>query len=66
MENTLTEFSLAVNSEKVKEVEDHQPVVLFTKENTDADKPVPVINLPPVRFICEPKRQVRKVSIQGS
>ena len=37
--------------EMVKEGADHQPVVIFTKENTDEDKPVPVENLPPVRFI---------------
>ena len=31
-----------------------------------ADKPVPVVILPPVRFICGPTRQGRIGSIQGS
>ena len=50
----------------VKEREDHQPVVLFTKDHMDSDKPVTVVNLPPVRFIGGPKRQGREVSIQVS
>ena len=48
----------------VKEVADHQPVVLFTKYNMDADKPVIVVNLPPVRFICGPSKQGRTLNIQ--
>ena len=43
----------------------HLPVVLFTKENMDADKPVLVINLPHVRFIGVPKRQGIIDRIQG-
>ena len=31
-------------------------MVLFTKYNTDAYKPVPVVNLPPVRFIGVPSK----------
>ena len=38
----------------VKEGVDHHAVVLFTKENMDSDKPVPVVNIPPVRFIGGP------------
>ena len=33
-------------------------MVLFTKENVGADKPVKVVNLPPVRFVCCPSKQV--------
>ena len=51
MENASREVSLAENSAMVKEGVDHQPVVLFTKDNTDTDKPVLMVNLPPVRFI---------------
>ena len=55
MENASTEVSLEAHSEMVKEVADHLPVVLCTKDNMDEDKPVPVINLPPVKFIGGPK-----------
>ena len=54
MENESTEVFLAENSAMVKEVADHHPVVLFTKENIDSDEPVPVVNLPLVRFIGGP------------
>ena len=40
-------------------------MVLFTKDNMDADKPVPVVNLPPVSFIGGPSNQVRTGYIQG-
>ena len=40
-------------------------MVIFTKENTDADKPVPVINLPPVNFIGGTTRQKRTSITQG-
>ena len=40
-------------------------VVLFTKDNIEAYKPVPVVNLPPVRFIGGPSKQVRMGNIQG-
>ena len=41
------------------------PVALFTKESMDAKKPVPVVNIPPVRFKGGPKNQGRYVNIQG-
>ena len=41
-------------------------MVLFTKENMDTDKPVPVVILPPVMFIGIPTSQLRTGSIQGS
>ena len=41
-------------------------VVIFTKYNKDADKPVPVVNIPPVRFIGSTQRQARTGSIQVS
>ena len=49
----------------VKEVADHLLVVLFKKQNMDADKSVPVVNLLPVRFIDVPTRQGRTDGIQG-
>ena len=48
---------MAAHPEMVKEGSYHQPVVIFTKENIDADKPVPVVNLPPVSFIGSPSEQ---------
>ena len=50
----------------VKEGADHQPVVLFIKENMGAEKPVPVVILLPVRFISGPTRHGRTGIIQGS
>ena len=35
----------------LKEVAEHHPVVLFTKENMDVDKHFSVVNIPTVRFI---------------
>ena len=58
-------MSLSAQSVMVKERANHLPAVLFTKENIYADKPVPVVNLPPVRFIGAPTRQGIIVSIQG-
>ena len=40
-------------------------MVLFTKQNMDGDKPVPVLNFPPVRFIGGPSNQGRSCNIQG-
>ena len=31
--------------------------MLFTKENIDEDKPIPVGNLPPLRFVGGPTNQ---------
>ena len=39
-------------------------MVLFTKEKMKEDKPVTVVNLPPVRFIGVPSNQVRTGNIQ--
>ena len=50
----------------VKEVLDHLPVVLLTKDNMDADKPVPMVNIPLIRFIGGTTRQVITGSIQLS
>ena len=63
MENSLAKVSL---SSMVKKRAYHQLVVIFTKENMDEDKPFPVINIPPVRFIGGSTRQVRTGSIQRS
>ena len=40
-------------------------MVLFIEENMDSDKPVPVVNIPPLRFIGGPSNQVRTGNIQG-
>ena len=39
---------------------------IFTKENMDADKPVPVVNIPPVRFIGGPSKHGKTGNIQGA
>ena len=49
VENVSIEVSLAGNLAMERERADHQPVVLFTKDNTGAEKPVPVVILPPER-----------------
>ena len=66
MDNASKEVSFVAHSEMVKEREDHQQVVLFTKYHMDSDKPVTVANLPPVRFIGGPTRQGRRGIIQVS
>ena len=38
-------------------------MVLFTKYSMDSDKPFPEVNLPPVRFIGGPTKQVTTVNI---
>ena len=40
-------------------------MVLFKKDNMDADKPVPVLNITLVRFIGFPQNQVITGNIQG-
>ena len=40
------------------------PVVLFTKDIMDADKPATVVSIPPVRFIFGPKNQGRTGNIK--
>ena len=64
MYNASTEVSLAAHSVMVKERLDHMLMVLFTKDNMDSDKPVLVVNLPPVRFIGGHTRQLIRGSIQ--
>ena len=49
----------------VKEGEDHLPGVPFTKDCMDADKTVPVVNIPPVRFIGGHSKKVKTGKIQG-
>ena len=66
VKNASTEVSLALHLSMVKEIEHHQPVVLFTKESMGADKPVPVVNLPPVRFTGLPTRHGIIIRIEGS
>ena len=41
-------------------------MVIFTKEIMEADKPVPVANIPPMRFIGGPTNYIRTGSIQIS
>ena len=61
MYNASIEVSLAAHSELSKEGAYHLPVVLLTKCRVDADKPIPVVNLPPVRFIVGPTSQGRNL-----
>ena len=51
MDNASTEVSLVTHPSMLKEGADHLSVFLFTKDNMEAYKPVPVVNLPPVSFI---------------
>ena len=39
---------------------------LFTKDNMDADKTIPVVNIPTLKFICVLTSQGRIGSIQGA
>ena len=57
MKNASTEVSLAAHSVMLKSRADHHPVLLFKKENMNTYKPVPVVILPPVRFIGGTTRQ---------
>ena len=66
MDNASTEVSLVAQSEMLKEGADHLPVVIFAEDNIYADKPVPVVNLPPVRFIVCLTRQVIIGRIHGA
>ena len=66
MENESIEVSLVEQSVMVQEREYHLPVVLFTKDNINANKPIPVVNLPHVMFIGGPKIQGRTGIIQVS
>ena len=66
MDNASTEVSLVAHSVMVKEIADHLPVVLSTRENIYGDKPIPATNIPPVRFIGFPTRQGIIGIIQGA
>ena len=63
MENASTEVSLSAHSGMVQEGACHIPLVILTKENMDADEPVPVVDLPHVRFIGGPISQGRTIRI---
>ena len=41
------------------------PEVLFTKDSMDTDNPVPVVNIPLVRFIGSPTNKEIKFNMQG-
>ena len=58
-------MSLEAQSELVKEGEDHLSELIFTKDSMDADKPVPVVKNPPVRFIVIPTNQGITGNIAG-
>ena len=66
MYDASTEVSLAAHSSLVKELADHIPVVLFTKEIMDTDNSDPVVNIPPVIFIGGLSNQLITGNIQGS
>ena len=56
LDNAPTEVSLESHPSMVKEGVDHQQVVLFTKDKMYTHKPIPVVNLPHVRFIGGPSK----------
>ena len=64
VDNASIEISLAAHPSMLKERADHNAVVLFTKYNMDSDKPVPVVNLPDVRFICGPSNQGKQAKFR--
>ena len=41
-------------------------MVIFTKDDMDTDKPIPVVIIPPMRFIGNPTSKARTRSIHGS
>ena len=49
----------------IKEGAYHLPLFLLTRENMDAYKPFPVVNIPPVSFIGGPTKQGRTGNIKG-
>ena len=65
-DNASTKAYLSAHRELEKEGADHLPVVLFKIYNMDSDKPVLVVNIPPVRFIEGPKNQVITGDIYGA
>ena len=66
MENVSIVVYLEAHSSMVKEGADQFSVVLFTKDNMEADKPVPVVNISAVRFIGDPSKKGRTGNIQGA
>ena len=66
MGNTSSEVSLEAHSGMVKEGADHQPVVLFKKDNMDAYQPVLVVNITRMSFIGGPSNKGRTGNIQGA
>ena len=50
MNNSSTEISFSSNPELATRVTYHQAVLLLTKENMDAYKPILVGNIPPLNF----------------
>ena len=65
MENSSTKVSLTSHSSLVKDIADHQPVDIFTKEILDPDKPILVENLPPFKLAGVPTNQARTGNILG-
>ena len=57
---------MEAHSAMAKEGAYHLSVVLFLKENMDADKPFPVVNIIPVKFIGGPQKQGRSGIIKGA
>ena len=51
MEIVSTEMSLYLQSSLVKKQKDNPPLVIFTKESMDADKPIMVVSLPILVFV---------------
>ena len=66
MENYYTELSMVANSALVVKVEYHPPLVFFKKHITDAEKPILVGNIPPLRFVGGPINQVSTGKTYGS
>ena len=58
-------MSLESNLELVEKWKDTPPLVLFTKNIMYAYKPIPVGNIPPLRFVGVPKNQLSTSNMHG-
>ena len=48
----------------VKKGEDHPPVVIFTRDSMDTDKPISVVNIPPLGFVGGPTNNLIRGNMQ--
>ena len=66
MDNVTIERYFSAHPALETGVTDHQTVVLFTKEIVDVDKSILVGNIPPLKFLSGPKKEVITGHMQGA